>query len=60
MTVKSKTKTKKYDEIPGDIELHLSTFESTKNQFRFKSTLTFTQKSTFYEDGTLLCRNKLL
>ena len=28
-------KKKKCDEIPSHIELHLSTFESTKNQFSF-------------------------
>ena len=32
---KKKKKKKKCDEIPSHIELHLSTFESTKNQFRF-------------------------
>ena len=30
-----KEQKKKCDEIPSHIELHLSTFESTKNQFRF-------------------------
>ena len=30
-----KKKKKKCDEIPSHIELHLSRFESTKNQFRF-------------------------
>ena len=32
---KEQKKKKKCDEIPGHIELHLSTSESTKNQFRF-------------------------